>query len=257
MLFLTCGRPSRVAGHNSGYPVYPVLATQGMVSCGSTRMSDDCIFKGVNGERNRPYTGGCGGAQSYPSMLYLRDHGLTWASCYPYEFTGDGVSGGTGNSNVKLKDVPSCRTTCANSFTAQYPNVPMTFFKGVAPRSIMGEEQMKQAIMDGGPIMCGMDTYNSFGDYKDTFAIYTVELGRRDGPNLLNKDGGRHAVVIYGWGTELGDEWDLSDVRASTPAYLPTLCCPSACCSAIAPCQVPPRAEAAALALNSPPPPAG
>ena len=36
-------RPARATGFRSGYPVYPVLGTQGMVSCGSYRMSDDCF----------------------------------------------------------------------------------------------------------------------------------------------------------------------------------------------------------------------
>jgi hypothetical protein len=189
-----------------------------MVSCGSYRMSDDCFM----GERNRPYNKGCNGGTGYATMLYLRDHGLTWASCYPYALSGngDGAAGGTGNlkvgAGVLLKDLPSCKTSCTESFTAQYPTIPMTFFKGVAPRSIIGEVQMKQAIMDGGPISCTMQTYNSFSLLRSS-QIYTVELGTRKG-DYLNKDGGYHAVVIYGWGVEMADEWTMSDVSHSHPA---------------------------------------
>ena len=210
----TCAAPPCIAGVRSGYPVYPVLSTQGLVSCGSYRMSDDCL----QNERNRPYTGGCGGGTSLAVMLYLRDHGLTWASCYPYELvgTGDGVEGGTGGGAVNLKDLPECRTSCAASFTERYPTIPMTFFKGVSPRSYLGEKQMKEAIMEGGPIYCGMLTWLTFSEYDD-YSIYTVELGSST-KNYINEDGGAHAVVIYGWGVEMADEWTMSDVRHTHPA---------------------------------------
>lgn len=117
---------------------------------------------------------GCNGGNLLLSWLYLRIYGITTDLCKPYT-AGDG-------------HVDKCEKKCSVP-DQQYKKYKADSF--FMPTTIA---QMKEDIMNNGPIETGFLVYDDFLNYKS--GIYQKTAG-----SVLK---GGHAVKIIGWGVENG-----------------------------------------------------
>ena len=74
----------------------------------------------------------------------------------------------------------------------------------------LSEALMQHAILDGGPIVVGFDTYDDFGKF-DGKGAYSKKTGAR-------RRGG-HAIVLFGWGEDSGGKfwWAKNSYGATWP----------------------------------------
>lgn len=135
----------------------PVFSTQDIVGC--SELSQGC-------EGGFPYL---------IAGRYAQDVGVVLEQCSPYE----------GKDDV-------CRTKpqCARHYTAYYRYVG-GYFGGC------NEEEMKLALVKGGPLVVGLEVYDDFLHYKGGVYHHTGLTDRFNPLELTN-----HAVLLVGYGED-------------------------------------------------------
>lgn len=166
-------------GYNHDDTPIPVLTAQNMVSC----------------DRGYDSLNGCDGGNGEDSSLYLRDYGVTTVACLPYM---EGGGDPTQHFEAPPSSTDQCYTTCTDAYREQYPDEPMRFVSGkpsATPKLFQHPENIKQAILDHGPLMIGHYVYDSslIGKEENEY-VFTLE-------DIAGEYRGNHAVVVYGWGT--------------------------------------------------------
>lgn len=135
----------------------PIFAPQDIVGC--TKLAQGC-------EGGFPYL---------IAGRYAQDVGVVLEECSPYE----------GKDDV-------CRTSrnCARHYTAYYRYVGGYF-------GACNEEEMKLALVKGGPLVVGLEVYNDFLSYKGGVYHHTGLQDRFNPLELTN-----HAVLLVGYGED-------------------------------------------------------
>lgn len=121
----------------------------------------------------------CDGGSLNSTWYYLYETGIVTESCFPYT-----SSKGT---------VESCITKCKNQekwIKHKSPN-KMKIFSTT--------DDIKQEILDHGPVQTIMSVYTDFMDYDGDY-VYEHKKG---------KDEGAHSVAIIGWGEQDGKKYYL------------------------------------------------
>eukprot|EP00388_Colpodella_angusta_P001370 GDKJ01004390.1.p1 GENE.GDKJ01004390.1~~GDKJ01004390.1.p1 ORF type:complete len:401 (-),score=98.82 GDKJ01004390.1:104-1306(-) len=164
---------------------------------------------------------GCNGGQMVTPFTYIQREGIVTGgehtepefdgqTCQPYEFhrcahhmpDSFNVLPACSVSDVHPEShgsyTPKCSRTCTD------PNYPVTFNKDIKKaRNIQNArrtDDIKRAIMEGGPVAGAFYVYNDFLLYKD--GIYRA--------NSRSGYLGGHAIKVIGWGVENGIEyWEI------------------------------------------------
>jgi cathepsin B len=161
---------------------------QDMVSCGASSAnipSKYCILD----DTSRPVTSwsdGCDGGFGDLSILYFTDGpGMLQEKCHPY------TSGGDSDSAVEIDltagKVPQDCTIGRSDLTCHGDR--QKFF---TPSKVRGEDEIRKAIFDGGPVMASLIATQSFENLSGD-SIH--EVTQADA-------GAGHFVVLYGWETD-------------------------------------------------------
>ncbi|ROT72508.1 cathepsin C [Penaeus vannamei] len=118
---------------------------------------------------------GCDGG--FPFLIagrYAQDVGVVLENCYPYEG----------------KDDTCVRTSCTKHYTAYYRYVGGYY-------GACNEEEMKLALIKGGPLIVGLEVYDDFLHYKSGIYHHTGLQDRFNPLELTN-----HAVLLVGYGED-------------------------------------------------------
>lgn len=118
---------------------------------------------------------GCEGG--FPFLIagrYAQDVGVVLENCYPYE----------------AKDDTCVRTSCTKHYTAYYRYVGGYY-------GACNEEEMKLALIKGGPLIVGLEVYDDFLHYKSGIYHHTGLQDRFNPLELTN-----HAVLLVGYGED-------------------------------------------------------
>jgi len=128
-----------------------------------------------------------GGMCSDFSLPHCHHHGPQGKDPYPDENT----------PGCPLAKSPQCPTRCDNTATAPHNDFrdDKYGFKGVLLR-VSGEDQIAQAILEGGPVETAFTVYSDFENYVG--GIYHHVTGQEEGG---------HAVKMVGWGVENGQKY--------------------------------------------------
>jgi cathepsin B len=118
---------------------------------------------------------GCNGGNRLLTWQYYQKSGIVSDSCYPY-------TAGKGN-------VEACRSACVSGEAWKK-------YKATNVKTLSNPTQIKNALMEGGPIHTGFTVYDDFMEYSGGIYEYV------SGSSL-----GGHAVVIVGWGVEAGTSY--------------------------------------------------
>jgi len=93
---------------------------------------------------------------------------------------------------------PSCRSSCSvSTYTTPFKQ-DIVEHKDDDAYSLGSAEEIKQSLFDKGPVTAGFTVYADFVQYKSGVYKHT------SGDQL-----GGHAVKIFGWGTEGGEDYWL------------------------------------------------
>ncbi|KAH7828173.1 putative cathepsin B6 cysteine protease [Monocercomonoides exilis] len=116
------------------------------------------------------YDNGCDGGAGDTSMRWIADHGVATEQCLPY---------------VSIKGrVPACPARCMNGSS-------ITRYK-IDKMQVFHMDDVQKELMENGPLAFNYRLYEDMMHYKS--GIYH---------HLHGKDmGGRHAVLLIGWGVE-------------------------------------------------------
>ncbi|KAK4329117.1 hypothetical protein Pmani_000528 [Petrolisthes manimaculis] len=132
---------------------------------------------------------GCDGG--FPFLIagrYAQDKGVVLEECSPYEGHDDSCS---------------TRASCTRHYTAYYRYVGGYF-------GACNEEKMKVALVEGGPLMVGLEVYNDFLHYKTGVYHHTTLTDSFNPLELTN-----HAVLVVGYGTDDNTKEDYWLVKNS------------------------------------------
>ena len=133
---------------------------------------------------------GCNGGILTASWMYLRLFGIVSDECKPYT-SGDG----------KVESCPLFKSICRNESAVYKKYKAKNFYY------LPTINQIKQNILEKGPIETGFSVYSDFMNYKG--GIYKKSANA----NML----GGHAVKIVGWGKEGETEyWIVANSWAET-----------------------------------------
>lgn len=136
---------------------------------------------------------GCEGG--FPFLIagrYAQDVGVVEEKCSPYE---------------AKDDVCNTNTSCARHYTAYYRYVGGYY-------GSCNEEEMKLALVKGGPLVVGLEVYDDFLHYKGGIYHHT---GLQDSFNPLELT--NHAVLLVGYGedNETGEKfWTVKNSWGSS-----------------------------------------
>lgn len=121
------------------------------------------------------------------SMPHCHHHGPRRDDPYPAE----------GTAGCPKQKSPWCAKSCDSSAKAPHNDFEndKLGFKGSILK-VSGEQDIMQAIMEGGPVETAFNVYSDFEDY--TGGIYHHASGSRKGG---------HAVRMVGWGVENGQKY--------------------------------------------------
>jgi len=129
-----------------------------------------------------PYSQGCNGGFPYLTAgKYAKDFGLVDEECVPYE----------------AKDLECMTTDCSRHYVARFSYVGGYY-------GACNEQEMKQSLVDNGPMVVGFEVYPDFKQYSGGIYHHT---GLTDGFNPFELT--NHAVLIVGYGTdaETGEDY--------------------------------------------------
>jgi len=129
---------------------------------------------------------GCGGGYPSAAWQYWVGEGVVTEKCYPYSLPGCDHHLPNSKHPCPSQEypTPSCTQQCVDS-----ENWSSAKQFGATAYSISGEQDIKQEIMQNGPVETQFTVYADFLSYKS--GVYSHITG-----NLL----GGHAVKFLGWG---------------------------------------------------------
>lgn len=148
---------------------------------------------------------GCNGGQPSLAWRWLTNNGVVSGgdygdtkSCWPYELApcAHHVNSTKYPACTGETSTPSCKSSCS---VKSYPtpfSQDVVEHDGDSAYSLGSVEEIKQSLFDKGSVTAGMSVYADFPQYKS--GVY-----KRTSDQML----GGHAVKIFGWGTEKGEDY--------------------------------------------------
>ncbi|BFZ21116.1 hypothetical protein BsWGS_24155 [Bradybaena similaris] len=147
---------------------------------------------------------GCYGGYPAEAWAYYQNTGIvsggqynTSEGCQPYEIPAcdHHVVGKLKPCGKEEVETPKCKHTCEASYTTPYKKDKHF---GVKTYTVSGEDNIKQELVDNGPVEAAFSVYSDFLNYKS--GVYQYTSG-----SML----GGHAVKIIGYGVEDGTKYWL------------------------------------------------
>ena len=183
-----------------------VLATQKVVSCGSSTESRICLV-GPEKEKMTKYSRGCEGGSPDHIFDYLAHEGLAVEACAPY-ISGEGKT--EGPLQLTAGHAPSCTVVTTGEEQKADQCAAEKRVKLYDPIRVDDERSMQEALVEGGPIYATVQVYDDFVSKYKKGEIYAP------GPDA--KHIGGHAVVLFGFGEDRGRKY-WSGVNSWGPGW--------------------------------------
>lgn len=145
----------------------------------------------------------CQGGYSAMAWEYLRRTGVVtggqynsteWCKSYPFPPCSHGIEGQYPQCSTKPPVVPKCELTCQEGYPIEYEKDRYKFSNVYQLENNV--EQIKNEIMENGPVDASFQVYEDFMTYKS--GIYHHVEGK-----FMNL----HTVKIIGWGEENGEAY--------------------------------------------------
>jgi putative hemolysin len=147
----------------------------------------------------------CGGWQD-EALKYIRDHGITDESCFPYVDGSGCTCGASCDSNCTYRTGSSCSDRTCNDrcsdWASRLVNINSTGYVGTNLATI------KQAVVDHGPLSVSMGIGSGYGGYWDG-DIYrcTDDSDANHAVAIVGyNDAGGYWIIRNSWGTSWGDD---------------------------------------------------